>query len=202
MVGGSSLIPSVQQSVQRIFGRERVLRRRPLDAVARGAAAFVAGVDLYDHIQHDYAFRYVDPKKGDYEYRLIVGRGTPYPTSEPVARITVKAAHDGQTQLGIAIFEMGERRPGADRRAVELVFDPLGAARLRALTPEEEDRQYYFWVNEHNPTFLKADPPARRGQPRFEAEFGIDANKRLLITARDVQTKRLILRDHPVVKLT
>lgn len=63
LVGGSSQIPCVQRTIQRIFGRERVMLHRPLDAVARGAAAFVAGVDFYDHIQHDYAIRYFDPKK-------------------------------------------------------------------------------------------------------------------------------------------
>ena len=41
MVGGSSLIPAVQRTVQRIFGKDRVLGNRPLDAVARGAAAAV-----------------------------------------------------------------------------------------------------------------------------------------------------------------
>ena len=53
LVGGSSQIPSIQRTVRRIFGKERVMLNRPLDAVARGAAAFVAGVDFYDHIQHD-----------------------------------------------------------------------------------------------------------------------------------------------------
>ncbi len=202
LVGGSSLIPSVQRTVQRIFGRERVLLNRPLDAVARGAAAFIAGVDFYDHIQHDYAIRFVNPAKGDYEYRPIVRHGTPYPTKEPVARMTVKASHDGQTQLGIAIFELGERRQRGGAQAVELVFDPSGAARVTYLSPEEEDRRYYFWVNEHSPTFLHADPPAHQGEPRFEVEFGIDGNKRLLISARDLKTKRLTHRDHPVVKLT
>jgi molecular chaperone DnaK (HSP70) len=40
MVGGSSLIPSVQKNLKRIFGNERVRLSRPLDAVARGASAF------------------------------------------------------------------------------------------------------------------------------------------------------------------
>lgn len=202
MVGGSSLIPSVQKTVQRIFGRERVMLNRPLDAVARGAAAFVAGVDFYDHIQHDYAIRWVNPQKGDYDYRVIVNRGTPYPTEEPVARMTVKASHDGQKQLGIAIFEVGERRQRSGGQAVELVFDPSGAARMVNLTPDEEDRRTYFWLNEHTPTFLAADPPGKQGEARFEVEFKIDENKRLLITARDVQTGRVTHRDYPVVKLT
>jgi molecular chaperone DnaK (HSP70) len=202
MVGGTSVIPAVQKTVQRIFGRERVLLHRPLDAVARGAAAFVAGVDFYDHIQHDYAIRIVDPQTGNYAYHSIVSRGTPYPTREPFARMTVKASHDGQQQLGIAIFELGQRQERGDQQPMELVFDPSGAARVTLVTPEDEDRRYYFWVNEQSPTFLSADPPARQGEPRFEVEFGIDGNKRLLITARDLKTKRITHREHPVVKLT
>jgi molecular chaperone DnaK len=202
LVGGSSMIPSVQRTVQRIFGRERVMLHRPLDAVARGAAAFVAGVDFIDHIQHDYAIRFVDPSKGDYGYRPIVARGTPYPTKEPVARMTIKASHDGQAELGLAIFELGEKRQRRSEQPVELMFDPSGAARLSYVSPDEEDRRYYFWINEHSPTFLHADPPAQRGEARFEVEFGIDGNKRLLITARDLKTKRVTHRDYPVVKLT
>jgi molecular chaperone DnaK (HSP70) len=202
MVGGSSLIPSVQRAVQRMFGRERVMLHRPLDAVARGAAAFVAGVDFYDHIQHDYAIRFVNPKKGGYDYRPLVARGTPYPTAAPVARLTVKATYDGQPQLGISIFELGERRAAQGGGPVELVFDPSGAARVVAVAPDEEDRRTYFWINEHTPTFLTADPPARQGEARFEVEFGIDGNKRLLITARDLVTGQVTHRDYPVVKLT
>jgi molecular chaperone DnaK (HSP70) len=202
MVGGSSLIPSVQRTLMRIFGRERVRLQRPLDAVARGAAAFVAGVDFQDHIQHDYAIRYVNAQSSDYEYRPLITRGTPYPTREPVARLTVKASHDGQTQLGIAIFELSLPSQQDQSDPVELTFDVSGAARITRLAPEEEYRRTHFWINEKNPTFLPAEPPARRAEPRFEVEFGIDGNKRLLVTARDVLTKRLVYRDHPVVQLT
>ncbi len=83
-----------------------------------------------------------------------------------------------------------------------VVFDPSGAARVTYVTPDEEERRYHFWINEQSPTFLHADPPGRPGEPRFEVEFGIDGNKRLLITARDLKTKRVTYRDHPVVKLT
>jgi len=202
LVGGTSMVPSVQRTVQRIFGRDRVMLNRPLDAVARGAAAFVAGVDFHDHIQHDYAVRFVDPKKNDYDYRPIISRGTPYPTREPLARMTVKASHDGQTELGLAIFELGERRAGGAAPAMELVFDPAGAARITRVSSDDEDRRTHFWINEHSPTFLHADPPARQGEPRFDVEFGIDGNKRLLVTVRDLKRKQTILRDHPVVKLT
>jgi molecular chaperone DnaK (HSP70) len=200
MVGGSSQIPSVQRTLRQIFGKERVLFHRPLDAVARGAAAFIAGVDFYDHIQHDYAIRSINPGKGGYDLRVIVPRGTPYPTLEPVARLHVKATYEGQSRLGIQIYEMGEQR--ARVGSVELVFDPTGAARIMNVSADEQERRESFWMNEGNPTFLPAEPQASPGEARFEVEFNIDGNKRLLITARDLLTGRLTHRDYPVVKLT
>lgn len=202
MVGGSSQVPAVQKTLQRIFGRERVLLNRPKDAIARGAAAFIAGVDFFDHIQHDYAIRFVNREKGGYDYRVLVPRGTAYPTRQAVARFTVKATYDGQSQLGLAIFEVSERRARSSAGRLELVFDPGGAARVSNVSPDEEERRTLFWMNEHQPTFLKADPPAQRSEGRFEVEFNIDENKRLLITARDLKTGTLTHRDYPVVKLS
>lgn len=200
MVGGSSLIPSVQRTLARIFGRDRVLSDRPLDAVARGAAAVAAGVDFYDHIQHDYAIRWFSRDTGQYEYRQCVAAGTSYPTEAPVTTVTVKATHDGQRELGIAIYELSEhRRAGGE---TELVLDPSGAWRVSALNPDDEDERRRFWVNEHRPTFLVADPPATAGQARFRIEFGVDGNKRLLLTAHDLINGKVTHRDFPVVKLT
>lgn len=202
MVGGSSQIPAVQRTLRQIFGRERVQFHRPLDAVARGAAAFVAGADFFDHIQHDYAIRYVNNQTGKYDYRVIVERGTAYPTREPVKNLTVKASYDDQKQFGIAIYELSEQRQRANTQPVELVFDPTGAARITRLTPDEQEKRGMFWMNERTPTFLNADPPAQHGEARFAVEFLIDENKRLTITARDLQTGQLIHQNYPVVKLT
>ncbi len=202
MVGGGSFIPSVQRLMRREFG-DRVLLERPLDAVARGAAAFAAGVDFYDHIQHDYAIRCLSPDKCGYEYHPLVSRGTPYPTTGPVATLTVKASYEGQSQLGLAIAEMGERHGGGSDRRLELVFDPTGAARVVSISPDEEESRSVFWMNEDSPTFLRADPPAQRGgEERFRIDFAVDGNKRLLITVRDVKTGQMTHRDYPVVKLT
>jgi molecular chaperone DnaK (HSP70) len=202
MVGGSSQIPSVQRTLRQVFGRERVKFNRPLDAVARGAASFIAGMDFFDHIQHDYAIRYVNAEKGKYDYRTIVERGTAYPTQQPVARLSIKASYDEQKHLGIAIYELTEQRQKISVQPVELVFDPTGAARITRITPAEQEKRTMFWMNEHNQTFLTADPPAQRGEARFEVEFSVDENKRLIITARDIATGHLTHKDYPVVKLT
>jgi molecular chaperone DnaK len=201
MVGGSSQIPSVQRALRQIFGRDKVMFNRPLDAVARGAAAFVSGVDFYDHIQHDYAIRYIDPALGQYCYRTIVQRGTPYPTTTPITRLSIKASHANQEHFGIAIFEIGAQRDDPTS-TVELVFDQTGAARISSITPHEQEQRLRFWMNEHTPTFLTASPPITQGEPRFEIEFGIDLNKRLTLSARDLVTGLLTLKNHPVVKLT
>jgi molecular chaperone DnaK (HSP70) len=201
MVGGGSQIPSVQRTMRQVFGREMVNFNRPLDAVARGAAAFVAGVDFFDHIQHDYAIRYINPQKKNYDYRVIVERGTPYPAREPVSRLSVQASYDDQVHMGLAIYELGERQRRSSH-PVELVFDPSGAARITHLTADEQEKRNMFWMNEKNQTFLTADPPAKRGEARFMVEFMIDENKRLTITVRDLITGQLIHKDYPVVKLT
>lgn len=202
MVGGSSQIPAVQQTLRRIFGQDRVMLNRPLDAVARGGAAFVAGMNFYDHIQHNYGLRYLDRKKNSYEYSIVVPRGTSYPTTEPVSRVTIKPSYDGQSHLGMAIYELGEQHQRTDGGALELVFDSAGAARLSQVTANDADRRSAFWMNEKNPTFLIADPPGTAGEARFDVSFSVDGNKRLLISARDLQTGKMIYRNYPVIKLT
>lgn len=203
LVGGSSLIPSVQKQVTRMFGKERVQLTRPLEAVAMGVASFVAGVDFFDHIQHDYAVRHVDPRTQDYGYRPIVPAGTQYPTDGPIASVTVKGSYDGQEELGIAVFELASTVSRLDDAgAVELVFDAAGAARVVEVTVDDRRRRSHFWMNEGSPTFLAADPPAKQGDARFRVDFHVDAGKQLLVTAQDLRSGKWLLDRHPVVKLT
>ncbi len=201
MVGGTSLMPCVQNILRRIFGRDRVQLNRPLDAVARGAAVFVSGGNFFDYIQHDYAIRYVNTVKGEYDYRVIVKKGTLYPSREPLARLVVKATHDGQTELGIALFELGVCGNEELIGQMELVFDPSGAARILQAPQEEIQRRSHFWINENAPAFLTADPPARKGEPRFELIFSLDCNKRLLMSGKDLRTGRRVWVGKAVVQL-
>lgn len=70
------------------------------------------------------------------------------------------------------------------------------------ITPHDEEQRSVFWMNEQSPTFLVADPPAEQAEARFEVEFNIDGNKRLTLTARELLTGNLTLKNFPVVKLT
>lgn len=203
LVGGSSQIPVIRTTLARIFGRDRLCSDRPIDAVARGAAAFVGGVDFYDHIQHSYAIRHRDPTTGHWLYRPLVEAGRPYPTPEPIAALTVKASYDGQEQLGLAIFELGEQiRSSHSPAATELVFDPVGGARILTVSTAEQEQRSHFWMNETAPTFLTPSQPVRAAEPCFRISFSIDGNKRLLLTAREIATGRLQYSDYPVIQLS
>lgn len=199
-VGGSSQIPAIQSTLKRIFGKDKVMLSNPLDAVARGGAAFVAGVDFYDHIQHDYALRYFDREKGDYDDKILVKRGTNYPT-ESIARLTIKASHDGQEHLGLAVFELGQQYQSNRNNNIELVFDPNGSARLSSINADVTENRSYFWMNEKSPTFLSTSSLVKRGEKCFQIEFSIDGNKRLLITVKDLKTGKLTHKNYPVIKL-
>ncbi len=200
MVGGSSLIPSVQRALHQHFGRERVKLNRPLDAVARGAAAFVAGMRFTDHIQHDYAIKHLNPRSKTYEYRVLVKRGTQYPTGNAVDEFYITASADNQSEFGINIYELSETACRSED--FELQFDENGTPRLVPVNPNDMDSRRLFWMNERQPTFLTAESPARAGQTVFRLSFGIDQNKRLLVTAKDVRTGTIVRKDYPVVRLS
>jgi molecular chaperone DnaK len=199
LTGGSSLIPSVKKTLTRQFGN-RVHYHRPLDSAVMGGAAFAGGVDFYDHIHHDYALQYYNTQKGDYDYEILVNAGTSYPTDGHVKELTIKAAFDNQTSLGINIFEINRKHINNDNAPLDLVFDPNGGARFK---PKQDAKILSsFWMNENSQTFIKAEPPAKKDEPRFPTRFSIDGNKRLCVTVFDNLTRKPLMIDHPIIRLT
>jgi len=87
MVGGSSLIPAIQEELKTMFGQEKVLiHPRPMLAVAEGAALLAATIINQDDLSakpdfsimhstaHDYYLQLAGGKK-----HLLVARNTPLP---------------------------------------------------------------------------------------------------------------------------
>lgn len=201
MVGGSSLIPAVRNVLLDLFPADIVHLDRPLEAVAAGAAGIAGGVELMDHIQHDYAIRHVNPGSGVYEYTVIVSAGTEYPTSEPIAVHTIRATRDGQHHLGLAIFEMAHATYQQSSGDLEIMFDAQGGARAVTVTPQSKQEKSRLWLNEDSPTFLEANPPGKVNLDRFRLEFRIDAQKRLTVSAFDLERRDWVLQQQPVVRL-
>ena len=199
-VGGSSLIPAIRDFLMQRFTPEKLIFGEPIGAVARGAAVIAGGMHIYDFIQHSYAIRYTDPRSGDYAFRTIVPRGTGYPNKTVSPVMKLKASFEGQQRFGIAIYELQESatQPTAQN---EIFFDAEGDVHVMPLTEEESRTERQFWMNEHNPLFLKSEVPILKSSPAFEISFGIDTNKMLTITAVDANSSTSVLRDYPVLRL-
>ncbi|MEV6109303.1 Hsp70 family protein [Streptomyces sp. NPDC051940] len=202
LVGGSCLIPAVQDVAALSF-RPGVLRvERPLEAVAAGAAAIAGGHELHDHIQHDYALRHLDTDRGAYAFETIVPSGTPYPSEGPVSALTVTAIRDGQDRLGLSVHELTHATGRDADAALEIVYDSRGGARVLPVTEQARGERATLWLNEDSPTFLTAEPPARAGEDCFRVEFHVDGAKRLTVHAYDLRRHRWALRGLPVVQLS
>jgi molecular chaperone DnaK (HSP70) len=202
LVGGSSLLPTVQDVLRLQFGPDVLELDRPLEAVAAGAAGIAGGRELHDHIQHDYAIRHIDPRTGAFAFETLVEAGAPYPTDEPVTTLTVKAVHEGQQRLGLAIYEQTHATSGDARPEREIVFDEAGGARTVQVTPQQRQERTMVWLNQDHPTFLEApDPPCRAGEDRFRLDFRVDHQKRLTVSAFDLERRLWVLDRQPVVRL-
>ena len=205
LIGGSSLIPSIRRLVRSRYG-ERVRCERPFDAVAAGAAAFIAGAGCDDRIRHAYALRPYDRATGQYVYKTIVRPGTSYPceimrpddSTKPLV-LTIKASQEQATKLGLQVYEVAERTSVAcGGGGLDLVFDQNGAARYA----QREDDADSTHREIGSATFLHCQPPAKLGDPRFLATFAIDDQRHLCISVQDSQTGKTLCRNQPMVKLT
>jgi len=203
MTGGSSLIPCIRRLVRSRYG-ELTRADRPFDAVAAGAAAFVAGAGFDDRVRHTYALRPYDRASGQYVYKTIVPAGTPYPctvmslgdATKPLT-LTIKASQENQTRCGLQVYEVADRISMATG-TMDLVFDQNGSARYTARADEHDLTHRPIG----SPTGIPCDPPAQPGEARFLATFIIDASKHLCATIQDTRSGHFLFRNHPLIKLT
>jgi len=201
LTGRGCAIPAVQDLVKQQFAGVPVLCDHPVDAIARGAALFIPRANRPDRIKNDYALRYWDATAREHRYRFLVRSGARYPSAGQVARVTISAAYDGQTRLGIPLYEIGTS-PDVHVPALELVSDPAGGIRLAGPPEDAGAGSRPVLANEQTPTLLTADPPALKGEPRFELTFMLDRERQLCVTARDLRTGTLVKQDAPVHRLT
>lgn len=196
MVGGSSLIPSVKRNLESIFGNEKVFLSRPLDAIACGAAAFISGQDIYDHIQHNYAIGFQDPKTKQLTFDQIIQRGEKYPTKKdkPVTTRTIRATRFNQKQFQLLIYELSTQ-PVLKANKVLFLDD----------APTDEPQVTAVCMNEHNPTLLTTKRPIQQGDKALQIDFAIDKNKQLVVNTYkwETETKKVPDKvDFPVIKLS
>ena len=206
MVGGSTLLPGVYPHFEARFGREKVRAWQPFEAVAYGAAAYAAGATRQsDFIVHDYAFVTHDIETHEKQYSVIVPHGTRFPTSTDFWKrqlVPTCSLGEPETMFKLVICEVA-RDHGTERR---FVWDKNGTLhRVGGAKDADKSAEELIVVplNESNPTlgYLRPPHPPTDRRPRLEIAFGVNDERWLCATVYDLQTKRYMMREEPVVRL-
>jgi hypothetical protein len=202
LVGGSTLLPGVFGLLEKRFERRRLRAWQPFEAVAYGAASFAADhMSQLDFIVHDYAFVTHHPKTGEAQHTVIVPRGTRFPTRPDLWKrqvVPTCALGEPERIFKLVICEVA-RSDGHERRFVWDAAGDLhkvgGAAGGKA--------QVVVPLNEASPTLGYLEPPHQPGdrRPRLEIAFGVNAERWLVATVRDLLSGKPLLEAEPVVRL-
>ncbi|MGD8897956.1 MAG: Hsp70 family protein, partial [Acidobacteriota bacterium] len=202
LVGGSTLLPGVFGLLEKRFERRRLRAWQPFEAVAYGASSFAADhMSQLDFIVHDYAFVTHHPKTGEAQHTVIVPRGTRFPTRPDLwKRQVVPTCALGEPEhiFKLVICEVA-RSDGHERR---FVWDAAGDLHKVGGTGGGE-RQVVVPLNEASPTLGYLDPPHKPGdrRPRLEIAFGVNAERWLVATVRDLLSGKSLLDAEAVVRL-
>jgi hypothetical protein len=202
MVGGSTLLPNVYPLFETRFGRARVRAWQPFEAVAYGGCVFAAGrVEPADFIVHDYALLTHDLRSKKPEHTVIVPRGTHFPSKADLwKRQLVPTCSLGEPErvFKLVICEIAEA--GASRR---FAWDEAGQVHQIGGEEGKGAEPLVVKLNEANPALGRLDPPhpPHDTHPRLEVAFGVNSDRWLCATVLDLQTKRHLMREEPVVRL-
>ena len=200
MVGGSTLLPHVFSHFEKRYGRDRVRAWQPFEAVAFGAAGYAAGeFGQSDFLVHDYAVVTYNAQTHEKEYVTIAGHGTRFPTKPDHWKrqlVPTCALGEPEEVFKLVVCEISGR--GRERKFawdedgnLHRVGDGAGAGPL--IVP----------LNESNPALGRLNPPHPPGDkhPRLEIGFGVDSNRWLIATVKDLKTGKMLMTQEPVVRV-
>ncbi|MFN8527383.1 MAG: HEAT repeat domain-containing protein [Anaerolineae bacterium] len=182
LVGGVSLMPSVQTTLKAYFGDSAVRADKPFTAVAEGGLQVAAGFGLDDYLNQSYGLRYLDAKTGEARYDEVIPMGSRYPTEKAV-EVELGAAHDGQTAVEFVVGEIDvEAGTMIEVRyeGGETVFVAQADTTNAQITP----------LNAASPLQVPLIPAANVGEARLQARFTVDTDRRLRVSVFDLNTRR------------
>lgn len=195
MVGGTSLMPSVQRTLGQYFTDMAVRADKPFTAVAEGALQVAAGFGLEDYLVHSYGIRHLDPETGTHQYDEIIPMGSGYPTQVPV-EVVLGAAHNQQQTIEFVIGEI-------DSDAVSMIEVQYENGQAVFVAQANQSAQQIVPLNEEGALKIlaKLDPTGSPGEDRIKAEFSIDDRRRLRLSVTDLKTNKALLHDEVVATL-
>jgi molecular chaperone DnaK (HSP70) len=191
LVGGSCLIPAVQQLVLSYFGRQRVRLDQPFEAIAHGALAVSQLTSLDDYLHHTYAIRLWEPAAGTHTYVPLFKQGSRYPCqrSEP---LTLQVASNGQTEIRLDIGEV------ATIAQSEMTYDAQGRMTSTPLL----QRETYRSLDQQGAVCLaRLNPPGQVGVDRVTVQFEVNEQRSLVATVQDLLTNSVLVERIAIAKL-
>jgi molecular chaperone DnaK (HSP70) len=194
MVGGTSLMPSVQRTLAKYFTDMAVRADKPFTAVAEGALQLAAGYGLEDYLVHSYGLRHLD---GDnkHDWDEIISMGSAYPIEKSI-EVLLSASQDNQEAIEFVIGEI-------DTEAVSMVEVKYedGQAVFVADTKGSEQRIIPMNEVEALKMLAKIDPPGKPGETRLKVDFTVDDRRQLRMTVYDMKKNKLLIDNIAVVTL-
>ncbi|MCI0579801.1 MAG: Hsp70 family protein [Chloroflexi bacterium] len=187
MVGGVSLMPSVQQLLGQLFEGLAMRADKPFTAVAEGALQMAAGFGLEDSLVHSYGLRHLDPETNRHRYEEIIPAGSRYPSQKPV-ELLLGAAHPGQEEIEFVVAQL----VAGSISQVDVVYEN-GQAVFVSHAGGTEQQILPLLAEGQEALFAPLQPPGRPGQDRLKAEFTVDARRHLHLTVTDLDTHQPLL---------
>ncbi len=191
LVGGSCLIPAVQQLIVSYFGKSKVKLGLPFEAVAHGALVLGSLVEVEDYLRHSYAIRLWEPYTKTFSYFTLFEKGTKYPCerSEP---LTLQVANEGQQEIRLDIGEV------AEVSQAEVTYDAQGR-----ITSSLHKQSEYRSLETHHQEVCVAhlQPPGHTNIDRIAVWFEVDEQRVLLATVKDLLTGKVLVERGAIAKL-
>lgn len=195
LVGGTALIPSVQRWVRQKFPTPKIYSDRPFEAVVQGALYLGRGFQqVQDFLYNSYGIRYWDHKQARHSWHPLFKSGTPYPTAKPF-ELVLGASVSSQPSIELVIGEWGN-----SNQATEVFFDGTRLVTRKTNSNHQDIR--FLNDTEEGRTIARLNPLGYPGKDRIKVQFRVDEQKTLRITVHDLETKKVLLEDTPVVELS
>lgn len=198
LVGGSCQIQAVQQLIISYFGKQKVKLDKPFEAVAHGGLALNEMVEIDDYLRHSYAIRLWEPHSKKYSYMTLIEKGTNYlGDNDKKARISepliLQAAIEGQKEIRLDIGEI------AEMSQAEVTYDSEGRMTSSHLVKQET---YRSLDTQHEQVCIAhLEPRGELGIDRVSVQFGVNEQRMLVATVRDLLTGKTLIVREAIAKL-
>jgi molecular chaperone DnaK (HSP70) len=196
LVGGSSLIPSVQSLIKNAFPSAIIHGDRPFEAVIYGALLLNQGLGIRDHLFHDYAIRYLPDSltNTEWQYQPLFLKGQAYPTKHPFELI-LRASQPDQTQIDLVIGELEIR----SIESVEVIFQ---GERLVSYVSNQVTTNFLPLIDSETPQLIiPLHPLGQIGSDRLRVIFQISDRRQLIVTVIDLETGCELISEQAIAEL-